>query len=86
MKRRTHALFKKLRKVIHRRDHTVLEQDLVPKQEFVVFVRCAQQQIDLFGIPAWCHTLRCFLVQTLGVAEEVVSSLSGLAPGRADTG
>ena len=49
MRRRTHALHKKLRRVIQRRDHTVLEQELVPKKEFVLFVRLSELQKRLYS-------------------------------------
>ena len=48
MKRRAHALHKKLENVIHRRDHAVLERDLPTKHEYVLYVRLSDLQRDLY--------------------------------------
>ena len=49
MKRRTYALYKKLREVIHRCDHTVLEKELPPKKEYIVFLRLNELQKSLYA-------------------------------------
>ena len=48
MKHRTHLLFKKLTPVVHRRDMSVLEADLLPKREFVISVKMTTVQCYMY--------------------------------------
>ncbi len=48
MKQRTHLLFKKLTPVVHRRDMSVLEADLLPKREFVISIKMTKVQCYMY--------------------------------------
>lgn len=50
MKRRSHILHKMLDGCVQRRDYAVLAPFLPPKQEFVLYIRLTQLQIDLYKV------------------------------------
>lgn len=57
MKRRSHVLRKLLDTCIHRADISVLEPLLMPKQEYVVYVRLTEFQIKLYKVKMKNHHL-----------------------------
>lgn len=50
MRRRCHVLFERLKNIVQRKEISVLKSELPEKQEFVLYIRMTEPQIELYEI------------------------------------